>query len=776
MREKIKLNEHWQFHLGDLPIPDFKSKGPTYTQSKTERMKAGPACYYYIDDPDVFCNDSFANPDYWETVNLPHDYIIRQEPKQENNNALGYFKYENSWYRKHFNLEKGDENKRITLYFEGIATLATVYVNGCLMYHNFCGYTPFEVDITDVAFFDKENVIAIYVETDHHEGWWYEGAGIYRNVWLVKTDLVAVDLWGVYVKPCFDGQKWVTDIETTLINADFAERKITVETLIEDLDGNAVTEPVCESVSVALKDKKLIAQSIDVENPKLWDVENPNIYNIRTRVISDGAEVDRVYTRFGFRTIKFDSEKGFFLNGKHVLINGVCCHQDFGLTGKAVPDNIYRYRVRLMKEMGANGYRTAHYPHAEATMDALDEMGFLVMAETRWFESTPEGKQQLEALMKRDRNRPSVILWSIGNEEPKHLTEQGRRIAKSLIACAKRMDSERPITTAVSNSPLEATVFDLVDVIGINYNLETYDELHKKYPNKPFISSECCATGTTRAWYFENDTKKGYINAYDHDTDAWFKGRENTRNFFSERPWICGSYQWAGIEHRGETVWPRLCSQSGAVDMFLQKKDAFYQNKSHWTKEPMIHILPHWNHSGRERETLDIWAYTNCDEAELFLNGKSLGVREIRENGHAEWKAEYIPGRLEVIGRKDGKDIVKDIVETTGLPVKLKLELQNEIEVANGENIAIIACSCTDSKGRFVPDASPFVGFHCNSLGEIVGTGSDISDHVPVSSLERRMRAGIITVAVKVGKTAGTLRVYADSDGLASTRIDIELK
>ncbi len=776
MREKIKLNEHWQFHLGDLPKPDFKAKGPTYVQAKTERMKAGPACYYYIDDPDIFCYDGYANPDYWETVNLPHDYIIKQEPKQENNNTLGYFKYENSWYRRHFNLEKDDADKRITLYFEGIATKATIYVNGCLMYHSFSGYTPFEIDITDVAFFDKENVIAIFVEADQHEGWWYEGAGIYRSVWLVKTDIVAADLWGVYVKPLFDGKKWVADIETTVINADFALRTVTVETSIEDAEGNKAAEPVCTAVTVAPKCKNTITQTINVENPKLWDTENPNMYSVCTRIISGDTENDRVYTRFGFRTIKFDSEKGFFLNGKHILINGVCCHQDFGLTGKAVSDNIYKYRIRLMKEMGANGYRTAHYPHAEATMDALDEMGFLVMDETRWFESTPEGKQQLETLIKRDRNHPSVILWSVGNEEPKHIDEQGRRIAKSLIAFAKRLDPARPVTTAVSNSPLDATVFDLVDVIGINYNLDAYDEIHKKYPDKPFISSECCATGTTRAWYFDDDEKKGYINSYDHDTNKWFKGRENTRIFFAERPWICGSYQWAGIEHRGETVWPRLCSQSGAVDMFLQKKDAFYQNQSHWIKEPMIHILPHWNHSGRENEELDVWAYTNCEEAELFLNGKSLGVRKVKENCHAEWKCEYIPGKLEVIGRNNKKTAAKDCTETTGLPAALVLDIQNDVKTANGEDIAIIICRCKDKEGRTVPDAAPFVSFYCNSLGEIVGTGSDISDHVSVCSLERRMRAGVIAVAVKVGKKVGILRVYADSVGLAPARIDLELK
>ena len=481
--------------------------------------------------------------------------------------------------------------------------------------------------------------------------------------------------------------------------------------------------------------------------------------------------------RFGFRTFHFDADKGFFLNGRHVKLKGVCCHQDYGITGKAVPDNIYRYRIQLMKEMGANAYRTSHYPHAEATMDALDEEGMLVMDETRWFTSTDEGREQLEMLVKRDRNRPSVILWSVGNEEPLHLTERGKRITESLKAEVKKYDSSRPVTTAVSHDAHLAPAVGAVDVIGVNYQLEHYDEIHKKFPDVPFLSSECCATGSTRGWYMEDCPTRGYINAFDHDSNAWFRGRENTWNFLMEREWVAGCFQWAGIEHRGETLWPRLCSQSGAVDLFLQKKDAFYQNQSHWLDTPMIHLLPHWNHAGREGELIDVWAYTNCEEAELYLDGESLGICKIAPFSHAEWKVPYKSGKLTVVGRNGGRDIAFDSTETSGKAAALRLRLENVIPAANSRDIAVVTCYCVDAEERYVPDAEGYViSFNANKFGEIVGTGSDVSDHTPVTSPDRRMRAGLCSAAVRVGTEEGDLRIYASAPGLDGASLTITLK
>ncbi len=779
MREKILLNDNWMFHRGDINMELPKDKGPIYMQSKTERKIWGPASRHYNGIPDNFDTSREICTERWEWVDLPHDYVITQVPSCRENNALGYFEYENAWYRKKFKLSEEDKSKRLTLFFEGIATHATIYLNGCLLKHNFCGYTSFEVEITDyVKFGDEENVLAVFVETNEHEGWWYEGGGIYRNVWLCKTDTVAVDLWGVYVAPKkMNDTKWNVKIETTVINDRYENVTAECITTFFDKNKNAVASASAK-IEIPEREKKCAVYFAEVENPALWDVDAPNLYRIETVIFVDGKECDRYDTRTGFRTVEIKPDKGLFLNGKHIKIKGLCSHQDFGLTGKAVADNVHKYKIEMIKEMGANGYRTSHYPHPEVVMDTLDELGFIVMDETRWFESTDEGKQQLEMLVKRDRNRPSVVFWSVGNEEPHHITEEGRRICKNLFSYLRKLDNTRFVMSAVSNDPDIATVYDELDAIGINYNLDKYDYIHNKYPDKGVFSSECCATGTTRGWYFEDCPEKGYLSAYDKDSQAnWFLGREKTWKFIIEREWILGSYQWIAFEHRGETVWPRLCSQSGAIDLYLQKKDAFYQNQTHWIEDrPLVHLFPHWNFKGREGEIIPVWAYTNCEELELFLNGKSLGKKQIEKVGHGEWMVEYQPGIITVEARNNGKTVCTDTRETTERAVKLNLKLDNTVTAANGRDVAIISCYCTDSQGREVPDAAPYVSFNTNGLGKVIGTGSDISDHNPPHLTDRKMRAGRITVAVKVGKSEGKLKVYATSENLADAVLTIELK
>lgn len=777
MREKILFDDGWMFHRGEIDIPPHKDKGPIYAQAKTERKLYGPASRLYRGRVDSYDREYIQCTDKWEWVTLPHDYVILQNTDKNENNTLGYFKYENAWYRKLFSLNEEDKEKRITLFFEGIATHATVYVNGCLMKHNFCGYNSFEVDITDVVTFDEENVLAVYVETDEHEGWWYEGGGIYRHVWLVKTEPVCVDLWGVYVKPHkITDTLWKVGFETTVINDRYEDTEAELISVVKDAEGKIVAEAKCKG-AVPYREKKTFFYETEMENPSLWDIDTPTLYTVTTFVTENGEKCDEYSVRTGFRTYFFDPNEGMFLNGKHIKIKGVCAHQDCGLTGKAVPDNVHRYKMEMIKEMGANGYRTSHYPQTEAIMDALDELGFIVMNETRWFDSSEEGKAQLEMLIKRDRNRPSVFFWSVGNEEPFHITEEGRRICKNLMAFIKKLDDTRTVMSAVSNNPDEATVYDELDAIGINYNLDKYETIHNRYPEKPIFSSECCATGTTRGWYDDNCAERAYISSYDHDTDTWFLGRERTWKFICERKWILGAYQWIAFEHRGETVWPRLCSQSGAIDLFLQKKDAFYQNQTHWIEDKLlVHLLPHWNFCGREGEIIKVFAYTNCEEAELFLNGKSLGNKKIEKYGHGEWLVPFEKGELKVLAKNNGSVVCSDVRKTTGRAETLKLRLDNKITKANGRDIAIITCYCTDKDGNEVPDAAPFVSFNANALGKVVGTGSDIADRNPVYLPDRKMRAGRISVAVQVGNTAGELKVYASSENLCSAVLSIPLE
>ena len=775
MREKILFDEGWLFHKGGVTPEPMKGRGPIYHMAKTERKKQGPACIYYNDAVDDFRTDVEFNSDKWTWVNLPHDYIISGEVSEQNNPALGFFDYCNGWYRKHFTVDEADRDKRLTLYFEGVCSRCIVYLNGCELKHNHCSYVPFEVEINDFVKYGEDNVLAVYCYFDGYEGWWYQGGGIYRHVWLNKTAPLCVDLYGVYAAPVCDNGKWRVDFETTLVNDNFSDESAKIITRIIDKDGNEVVA-VSADLAVPLRERATAKYSVPVENPTLWDTDNPYLYDIVTDIVQNGDVVDTYKTRTGFRTIRFDAKEGFFLNGKKTIINGVCGHGDFGFTGRAVPDNIFRYKTKMMKEMGANGYRCSHYPQADAAMDSFDEQGMLVMCETRWFDSSDDGKEQLITHIKRDRNRPSVIMWSLGNEEPLHTTDIGRRINKDMYYIAKKLDKYRAITSAVSNDPSNAQVYDEADTVGINYNHWSWDEVHKNHPDKPVYISECCATGTTRGWYHDDCPEKARNSAYDADANSWWTGREHFYQMFKEHDYLFGFFQWIAFEHRGEAMWPRVCSISGAIDLFLQKKDAFYQNKAYFSDEPTVHLLPHWNHQGLEGEPIKVFAYTSCEEVELILNGKTFSRDRVERYTHAEWQVPYEPGVLECVGYIGGKRAAYDCVKTSGKAVALKLHLDNAGDItANGEDIAMITCTCVDENGVEVPNAAPTVSFNCNTLGSVVGTGSDNTDHVPVTSTVRKMYAGAIGVAVKVGKEHGELKVFAESDGLDSAVIKFDI-
>ncbi|MBQ9112813.1 MAG: DUF4982 domain-containing protein [Clostridia bacterium] len=779
MREKILFDSDWYFHRGDLNTAYSSYKGIAYISAKTERYHVGPASKDY-NISKKFNSDMEHKPELWESVQLPHDYLIGDIPDSGCNEARGFCHYENAWYIKHFRLDGADRDRRITLFFEGVANRATVYVNGCLMKHNFCGYTSFEVDITDVARFgETENVISVYVNTEEPEGWWYEGAGIYRHVWLCKTELTSVDLWGVYACPVYVGEgKWSVDTQVTLRNDSVKPKILKIKGEILDADGRVVTASEVGG-RVSPKDTRTLSYKFSVTDPCLWSPERPYRYTVRTRVYSGERLADEVYDKIGFRTFYMDANKGLFINGKHYKIKGVCGHSSCGLTGKWIPDNLEKYKVSKIKEMGANGYRTSHYPQSEALMEALDESGFIVMDETRWFESTEEGKEQLAMLVKRDRNRPCVFFWCVGNEEPFHTSEAGKRIFSSLKAFVNKLDPSRPVMTAVTHDPKNATVFDDSEIISVNYKWNHYDALREKYPDKPFLASECAAAGSTRGWYFPSDATRGLLTAFDTDTNTQLMCREKTWRFIAERDWVMGGYQWISFDHRGEAVWPRLSSQSGAFDMYFQKKDAFYQNLSHWTDmrdKPMIHLLPHWNFRGLEGHRIRVVAYTNAPEAELFLNGRSLGRVFVERYGHGEWQVPYEAGELTAVAyNANGEMVAADKKITTGNGKRLVLVAETG-KVSAGD-VALVFCHVEDAEGREVPDACPYVSFSCSGAGKIIATGSGVTDHTSACLPERKMWQGSITVAVKILTDADSgCTVYAQADSLESAAVEIELE
>lgn len=782
MREKILFNDDWRLLVDPPETAVPTTKAAMYLSAKTERLKWGPGAYRHNDVPGFWDLEQELPAEPWEKVDLPHDYIIRQAPDPKEAGALGFFHYVPAWYRKHFTLAPEDAGRRLTLYFEGINGISELYLNGCFLKRSTSSYVPLEVDITDLARFDRENVIAVYTDPRSFEGWWYAGGGIHRNVWLVKTAPLAVDLWGVFVPVRKEtAASWRVPAEVTLRNIGYEAEETELRCEILAPGGEKAGE-ILLSGTVPARGTATLRGETRVDSPLLWDLDAPNLYTLKVTVSrKDGAECDAVEQRFGFREIEMTPDRGLFLNGRHVKIKGVCAHQDYGLTGKAVPDNLCRHRVSLFREMGANAFRASHYPHPEATMDACDEQGLLVMDETRRYESNEEAVAQLEAMVRRDRNHPSVFLWSTGNEEMAyHGMEQGHRIHRALEHVIRRLDPTRPVTTAITNVH-DASVYTICEVIGINYNLLQLDDLHRRFPEKPFVSSENCAVGSTRGWYWGDSPERGYMDARDFNPGPGtfqFYGREQTWKFFMERPWISGGFQWDAIEHRGEAIWPRLCSCSGALDLFLQKKEAFYQNQSHWLERPMIHLLPHWSHPGFEGMPIRVWAYTNCDEAELFLNGVSLGRKRVEKYLHVEWLVPYAPGKLEVTGYLDGRRAAGDVRETAGPGVALALKPENGPVAAGGNEIALFVCTVLDAEGREVPDASPLVRFDCSGAGTILGTGSDNTDPVPVPSLDRRMYAGRIAVAIRPGKAdaagAAKATLIARSESLRSAYLPLE--
>ncbi len=769
MRIITNLYDNWLFHKGDIENYRPVEKGLTYMQSKSERKKVGPAAYHYTDSPSVWTFDSEVHNEKWERVSLPHDFIINQDNDENENNSHGYFKYFNGWYRRHFTVSGDNADKRITLEFDGIATKSEIYLNGCLIGRNFSAYNSFELDITDYVYFDRDNVIAVYVNTDEFEGWWYQGGGIYRDARLVISDKLSVDRYGVYAPATkISDSEWRVDFETTVRNGYDESRNFTVTHYIIR-DGLTVAEAAVNG-SAELRSSAVVRCSASVNNPALWSTDNPALYTVKSIVISDGKPADEYQTRIGFRTVRMDANQGLFINDEPCIIKGVCCHQDFGLTGIAVPDNILRYKIERIKQMGANGFRTAHYQHAAATLDACDELGMLVMNEARWFDSTAEGVSLLNELVKRDRNRPSVIMWSTSNEEPSHVTDNGRRKHKTLYAAIRHLDKQRIITCAEDAKPTDSAVFGDCDIIAINYNLDSYDAVHQSYPDKPMLASECCATGTTRDW-FMGDNAPGRIRDRDIDSNLWYRSRESTWKFITERPYIMGGYQWAAVDHRGEAAWPAVSSKSGAFDLFMRPKGAYYQNKSLWTDKPMAHIVTHWNYSGLEGETIPVTVYTNCDEAELILNGKSLGRRKVERYTPLDWLVAYESGTLTVKGYNSDALVAEHTRETCGAPVRLSLNCELGA-AADGQSIALFTCTCLDEQGRVVPTAADTVRFSTAAPAEIVGTGSDNCDHISVCALSRKMYQGVITVAVKPAEGQESLVIYAESDSLGFAKCE----
>jgi len=728
-----------------------------------------------------------AAPEYddsaWRRLDLPHDWEVEGPFDSKENITHGYRPRGFGWYRRQFKLGAADRGRHLEIQFDGVATHCTVWFNGTIVARNWCGYTSFYVDITPFAKYGNDtNTIAVRVDANEMEGWWYEGAGIYRHTWLVKRNSVHIITDGVFVNPVINPSgKWSVPVEVTLENSGKENALARVGVTLLDSGGNAIAHERT-SAAVGVLDQSQATMSLTVSKPKLWSVDKPNLYSLRTVVSCGGNIVDVVTNQCGFRTIRFDPDKGFFLNGQPLKIKGTCNHQDMAGVGVAVPDALWNFRIRKLKELGSNAYRCAHNPPAKEFLDACDRLGMLVMDENRNFNCSPEYLRQLEWMVRRDRNHPSVILWSVFNEEPMQATEQGYEMVRRMAAVVKRLDTTRPVTAAMSggmDAPINVSM--AVDVVGFNYQQGGYDEFHRKNPGKPMTSSEDTSCYMTRGVY-EAGTNSCYADESDLVAAPWGETHREAWRAIAARPFIAGGFVWTGFDYRGEPqkfVWPSVSSVFGIMDTCGFPKAAYYMHQAAWIDtRPVLHILPHWNWPGREGQSIRVRVTTNVKNVELLLNGKSLGEKVLDTFIGGEWQVPYVPGKLEAIARVDRKQVAYASVETTGDPVALKLIPDRDFLAGDGADAQPVTVCAVDAEGRQVPTANLPVTFEISGPGAIIGQGNgDNISHEAEKGGHRSLFNGLAQVIVQSQRDqSGNISLTAKADGVRSAEVDISVR
>jgi beta-galactosidase len=798
LRERLLLDYGWRFALGNANDPD-KDFGFGKLRREGTFAKAGR-----VDGPAAARFDDAA----WRKVDLPHDWAVElpfvNDPilVEHGGKPLGREYPETSvgWYRREFVLPASDSGRRITVEFDGIFRNATVFFNGHFIAENMSGYAPLVLDLSDFANFGSAtveagarpgtaagglNVLVVRVDASLDEGWFYEGAGIYRHVWLTKTAPVHVAQWGNYVRTDFGATAGVvssSDQVTALVTTEVANDSDVdvlgrVHATLLDPAGKTVGTAVSDVVSILARESYTFPLHTTVWHPQMWSLETPNLYRAVTTVEVDGKIVDQDTATFGIRTLRFDADKGFLLNGKPVKIKGTCNHQDHAGVGEAIPDRIQAYRLERLKWMGSNGCRTSHNPPTTEFLDACDRMGMLVMDETRMMSSNPEGLSELERLVKRDRNHPSVIIWSLGNEEPEQNSTRGARIVRTMRLLAQRLDPSRVATTAMNGGYGGVGVSTVVDVQGFNYNDGQIDAFHRTHPGLPMIGTETASTLATRGIY-ANDKERGYMSAYDTQKPAWGNTAEEWWSFYDEREWLAGGFAWTGFDYRGETTpykWPCISSHFGILDTCGFAKDTAYYYKTWWGTEPSLHLLPHWNWEGKEGQDVEVWAYCNQESVELFLNGASQGSQPVKKNGHLVWQVKYAPGTLEARASKGGRVVLTEKRETAGAAAKIVAVADRTNLLADGQDLAVINVMIVDAQGRPVPTAGNKVTFAVNGPGSVLGVGNgDPSCHEPDKASERSAFNGLCMAIVQGKRGApGAIAVTVTADGLEPATVSL---
>lgn len=778
-REKLSMDRNWRFHFGDASDTrnDF-DYNLNYNLSKAGSARG--------------CIAPGFNDSTWHSLDLPHDWAVEQDFVNINNEGLqdhgfkqvgGLFPEKSiGWYRKTFFVSTNDSGNKFNIHFDGVFRNCKVYLNGHYLGNNESGYSEFCLEVSDYLNFHKKNVLVVRVDASQYEGWFYEGAGIYRHVWLEKFNPVHIAEYGTFIRTTNTDSLATVSVETKIQNNAFDRSRNNIVYYIIDKNDKRITGSQVEGVSVMAGDSKKILYQFKLPHPKLWSLEDPYCYKLITLVKKEDNNntIDSTSTTFGIRTMVMDANKGLTLNGKPVKIHGVCCHQDHAGVGSALPDALQYYRIRLLKEMGVNAYRTSHNPPTPELLQACDELGILVLDENRLIGTSTEYMSQFEKLILRDRNHPSVFMWSIGNEEGWiQGNDVGKRMALTLLERQKELDPSRICTYAANNGNNFAGINEVIPVRGFNYFINGIDKYHSDHPAQPVMGSETGSTVSTRGIYIK-DTVNGYVPDHDITYPSWASTAEQWWKPNAGKDWFMGGFVWTGFDYRGEPTpygWPCINSHFGIMDMCGFPKNNYYYYQSWWSSKDVLQVSPHWNLTA---DSVDVWVNSNADEVELKLNGKSLGKKTMERNGHLVWTVKYKPGKLEAIGRKGEKKLYAQ-VETTGRPAKIVLTPDRKDINADGEDVCVMNISVQDDKGREVPDAMNLLQFDINGAAKIIGVGNgDPSSHEPDKCAEgkwqRKLFNGKCQVIIQSDGKNGEFKFTAVGDGLITANININTK
>jgi beta-galactosidase len=793
---KVAFNTGWNFHLNDK-----------------------------IED-----NDTINTTTIWRTLNLPHDWSIEGEFDEKSpagygggslNGGLG-------WYKKTFKVALENKDKITSIIFDGVYRNSEVWINGHYLGKRPNGYIGFQYELSPyLNYGDKVNEIIVKVDNSKQpNSRWYSGSGIFRNVWLETTDKLHVDQWGTYIStPKVTTESASVHLETTLRNQYNSSKTVTVTTSI--FKNNTKVTSATQNITIAANASQVQNQDIIVKNPILWSVEKPEQYTAVTTIIVEGKIVDEYKTNFGIRNFKFDLNKGFILNGKQVKIKGVCMHHDLGPLGSAINTRAIERQLEILKEMGVNGIRTSHNPPAPELLDLCDKMGFIVMDEA--FDMWKKAKtkydysldwdqwhaKDLQDQILRDRNHPSIFMWSIGNEIPEQWSDEGVVIAKELAAIVKKLDTTRLVTAAMNpavNMNIDEVTLQFensktyfnklatsgaLDIIGYNYAHQTFQHHQKNFPNIPFIATETTSALETRGYYdsvsdvikkwpvrwdlkFTDGNPGNTVSAYDQVQAPWGSTHEATWKVMKKYDFLAGMYIWTGFDYIGEPTpyeWPSVSSYFGIVDLAGFPKDVYYMYQSEWTNKTVLHLFPHWN--WKSGQDVDVWVYyNNADEVELFLNGKSLGTKKkIGDDLHIMWRVPFQSGTLKAISRKNGKIVKETAIQTAENPSKLKLTADRNTITADGNDLSFVTVDITDEKGVISPNANNEIQFSLKGSGKIVGVCSgDPVSHESYKGTKHTALNGKCLVVIQAGTKAEKLELTASANGLQSSTTIINVK